>query len=49
MGMHRDKNAAMNMLCLLRLQLRLQLRNQPRPPHFTRGADPDQCHSAPFV
>ena len=45
MGMHRDKNAAMNMLCLLRLQLR----NQPRPPHFTRGADPDQCHSAPFV
>ena len=28
MGMHRDKNAAMNMLCLLRLQLC----NQPRPP-----------------
>ena len=45
MGMHRDKNAAMNMLCLLRLQLC----NQPRPPHFTRGADPEQCHSAPFV
>ena len=33
MGMHRDKNAAMNMLCLLRLQLC----NQPRPPPISLG------------
>ena len=36
MGMYRDKKSAMNMLCLLQLQLC----NQPRPPHFTLGADP---------
>ena len=34
MGMHRDKNAAMNMLCLLRLQLC----NQPRPPPIKQSS-----------
>ena len=45
MGMHCDTNAAMNMLCLLQLQLC----NHFRPQHSSREADLDHCHLAPFV
>ena len=42
-GMHRDKNAALNMLGLLQCQLR----GEDRPECFRRGQDLDTCIEAP--